>query len=896
MEKYDAQKVEKKWQKFWRQNKTFQPDLKKAKRPFYNLMMFPYPSGEGLHVGNMYAFTGSDIYGRFKRMQGFDVFEPIGLDGFGIHSENYAIKLGRHPAKVSQETEKNFYRQLEATGNAYAWDNILETYDPDYYKWTQWVFVQMFKHGLAYRKKTPVNWCPSCKTVLADEQVVSGKCERCESLAEKRDLEQWFFKITDYAERLLKNLEWIDWSERVRVGQRNWIGRSEGTEITFPLAPEFLKMEDGTLDLESLNSRNLDQDVKTSRNQGQEPQENLPSRNLPTITVFTTRPDTIFGVTALVLAPEHPLIQSLIDPAQPLATLNQPLTSSREEVRKYVEASRRKSELERAELAKEKTGVFTGLYAENPINGERVPIWVGDYVVGWYGGGAVMLVPAHDQRDYEFAKKYDLPIRTVVSPDGPDLPSLPSETYEGEGTLVDSGEFGGLPSETARERITEWLEEEGLGRKTVSYKLRDWCVSRQRYWGPPIPMINCKKCGFVPVPEEDLPVVLPHLEDFQPEGLGKSPLAQLEDWVRVSCPKCGGSAQRETDVSDTFLDSAWYFFRYPSVSFEDRPFDKEATSKWLPVEMYIGGAEHTVLHLMYSRFVTMAFKDFGLIDFEEPYKRFYAHGLITKNGAKMSKSKGNVVIPDEYIEAYGADTLRMYLMFLGPFDQGGDFSDAGIEGIRRFLKKVWVLGQNLPKDPKPPKDSNEIGRNLHRLVKKVGEDIESLKFNTAIAAMMEFLNEVQKAQVIMQKQEWGIFLRLLAPFAPHIAEELWHRLEARGWKLEAGQEAGNSKLEKSSIQHPASFQVSSIQPPTSVHLQPWPKYNPKLLEEAEVTIIVQVDGKVRDRLKVKKDTARADVRNLAKQNPNVRRFLSGRRVKEMYFVPNRLINFATEAR
>ncbi len=834
MKKYDPQAIEKSWQKVWRQNKTFQPDLKKAKRPFYNLMMFPYPSGEGLHVGNMYAFTGADIYGRFKRMQGFDVFEPIGLDGFGIHSENYAIKLGKHPAKVSKETEKNFYCQLEATGNAYAWDNILETYDPAYYGWTQWVFVQMFKHGLAYRKKTPVNWCPSCKTVLADEQVVSGKCERCDSEVEKRKLEQWFFKITDYADRMLKNLEWLDWSERVKVGQRNWIGRSGGTEIKFKVQSSKFKVDE--------------------------------------VTVFTTRPDTIFGVTALVLAPEHPLVESLIDPTQPLdpskGSVDAGPWPARDEVCKYVEQSRSKSELERTDLVKEKTGVFTGLYAENPINGEKIPIWVGDYVIGWYGGGAVMLVPAHDQRDYDFAKKHDLPIKTVISPNHISPSTEPPSAYEGEGILIDSGDFSGLPSETARGRITEWLEERGLGRKTVSYKLRDWCVSRQRYWGPPIPMINCPKCGWVSVPEKDLPLKLPYLEDFQPKGVGASPLAQFKDWVEVSCPNCGGEARRETDVSDTFLDSAWYFLRYPSTGSRQVPFDPEITKKWLPVDMYIGGPEHTVLHLMYSRFVTMAFKDFGLIDFEEPYKKFFAHGFITKDGAKMSKSKGNVVIPDEYIKAHGADTLRMYLMFMGPFSQGGDFNDAGIEGITRFLKKVWTLAQDQDvavTHASPVAAGPWPARHLHRLIKKVGDDIEALKFNTAIAAMMEFLNVVanfssRPDEGGMGAEEWGIFLRLLAPFAPHITEELW----------------------------------SSIKHQTSVHLQPWPHYDPKLLEEEEVTIIIQVDGKVRDRIKIQKDTARAELRNLVERRPNVRRFLAGRIIKEVYVVPNRLVNFATK--
>jgi len=806
---YRPWEIEPKWQKIWREKKIFQPDLKRAKKPFYNLMMFPYPSGEGLHVGNMYAFTGADIYGRFKRMQGFSVFEPIGLDGFGIHSENYAIKLGRHPRDVAKETEKNFYRQLEAIGNAYAWENILETYNPDYYKWTQWIFIQMFKHGLAYRAKAPVNWCPSCKTVLADEQVISGRCERCSTEVEPKKLEQWFFKITAYAEKLLKNLEWIDWSERVKIGQRNWIGRSEGALIKFSIFNSQFSIE-----------------------------------------TFTTRPDTLFGATFMVLAPENSLVEKLT------------AKKYQKEVGGYVKAAIKKTEIQRIAEGRVKTGVFIGSYCINPANNQKIPVWVADYVVTSYGTGAIMGVPAHDQRDFEFAKKYNLPIIEVISGG-----EIEKQAYEGRGKLVNSGKYSELDCLEGGQEIVKDLKKKNLAEFKTTYKLRDWCVSRQRYWGPPIPMIYCQKCGWQPVPEKDLPVKLPYLSDWKPLGTGVSPLAQCKSWVKVACPECGGAARRETDVSDTFLDSAWYFFRYPSTRSGQVPFDPEITKKWLPVDVYIGGPEHTVLHLMYlmySRFITMAFKDFGLIDFEEPYKKFFAHGFITKDGAKMSKSKGNVVIPDEYIRKFGADTLRMYLMFMGPFNQGGDFTDTGIGGIYRFLGRVWHICQSSQKISKST--SSELVAEFHRLIKKVGEDIELLKYNTAIAAMMEFLNSwSQKGS--LSKKDASDFLKLLTPFAPHISEELWCEV------------LGNKQ----------SFSSNKF----SVHQQPWPKYDPKLIKEEMVTIVIQVNGKVRGQIEISSQASgvRRQVENLAKKEKNVAKYLAGKKIKKTIFVPGRLINF-----
>jgi len=803
MKKYQPSEIEPKWQERWRRERIFQPDIKKAKKPFYNLMMFPYPSAEGLHVGNMYAFTGADIYGRFKKMQGYDVFEPIGLDGFGIHSENYALKIGEHPIEVAERTEKNFYRQLQATGNAYAWENTLETYDHDYYKWTQWVFIQMFKAGLAYRAKAKVNFCPSCKTTLSDEQVIGGFCERCKSQVEKKELEQWFFRITKYADRLLKNLDWIDWSEKTKVAQRAWIGRSDGAEIKFQ--------------------------IPNSKFQ---------------IRVFTTRPDTLFGVTFMALAPEHPLVLSLTKKA------------FRQRVEKYIEAAAKKTEMQRISEERVKTGVFTGSYCLNPINNQKIPIWVADYAVMGYGTGAVMGVPAHDQRDFEFAKKYNLEIKVVVEPLTGSL-SL-NQAFEGKGKLVNSGKYSGLESVEGGREIVKDLKKKNLAESKTTYKLRDWCISRQRYWGPPIPMINCPKCGWLPVPEKDLPVKLPYLLDWKPLGTGISPLAQDKDWVKVTCPKCGGQAQRETDVSDTFLDSAWYFFRYPTVgqpSAQKVAFDLEITKKWLPVSMYIGGHEHAVLHLMYSRFLTMVFKDLRLIDFEEPYKRFYAHGLIISEGAKMSKSRGNVVIPDLYISKYGADTLRCYLMFLGPFNQGGDFRDTGIAGMWRFLNRVWKLTYLLKDDREDP----DLSRRKHQTIKKVTEDLENLRYNTAISAIMEFVNFLSKKKTI-SRQTLETLALLLAPFSPHLSEEIWSEI------------LGNR---------------------FSVFQNPWPKYDPSLTKEEELTVVVQVNAKVRGQIKMAFSEAekREEVEKKAKSDTKVAAYLAGRQIRKIIFLPGKLINF-----
>ncbi len=841
--KYQPDKIEKKWQKIWRAKRVFEPDLSKTKRPFYNLMMFPYPSAQGLHVGNMYAFTGSDIFGRFKKMQGHDVFEPIGLDGFGIHSENYALKAGKHPMEMAKLTEKNFYRQLKETGNAYSWEHKLETYDPNYYKWTQWLFLQLYKAGLAYQKEAPANFCPSCKTVLADEQVIQGKCERCGSEVEIKFLKQWFFKITKYAERLLKNLEKLDWSERVKIAQKNWIGRSEGALVKFSIF-------------------NLQFSIEA----------------------FTTRVDTIFGATYLVLSPFHELIRK------------NKLQISQKAV-EYVKKALKKS---KKEASDEKNGVFSGLYAINPATNKKIPIWISDYVLAGYGTGAIMAVPAHDQRDFEFARKYNLPLKEVIQNSKFKIQNYKSKfksdkAYEGEGVLINSAQFNGLKSQEGREKILNWLKEKGAAQKAVSYHLRDWLISRQRYWGPPIPVIYCDKCGIVPVPEKDLPVKLPYVKNFKPLGTGKSPLANYPKFYKTKCPVCKGSARRETDVSDTFLDSSWYFIGYLlnlKSKIRDSQFVNSFIQKWLPVDMYIGGAEHSVLHLMYARFISMVLKDLGFIHFEEPFKKFRAHGLLISQGAKMSKSKGNVVNPDEYIKKYGADTLRMYLMFLGPFEQGGDFRDEGIVGIWRFLNRVWQLIQKFKaRNPKfetnskfeinPPgsfwQRNSKLTQLMHQTIKKVTEDIENLKFNTAIAALMEYLNAIESAKVgTVPTLHIKTLVLLLAPFAPHITEELYQFFQSPKSKVKSQ----NSKLKVKSFK--------------SIFEEKWPKYDPKMIEEETFQLVVQINGKTRDVIEAKVGISEEEARELALKSPQIKKWLESKQISKTFYIKDRLINFLTE--
>jgi len=810
--------VESKWRARWADRRDNVTDIAGASRPFYALMMFPYPSAEGLHVGNLFAFTGNDIFARFQRLQGFDVFEPIGFDAFGIHSENYAIKVGSHPMELIPRNVANFTRQLERAGLMVDWTRTVDTTQPDYYKWTQWVFLQLHKRGLAYKRKAAVNWCPSCKTVLANEQVEGGVCERCGTVVEQRFLEQWFFRITDYAERLLGNLDTLDWSNTTKTAQRGWIGRSEGAEIVFRVLNA---MEDA-----GSAAVHVTAEITSGIHE---------------IAVFTTRPDTIFGATYLVLSPEHPLLEAV-------STSDQMA-----DVVAYREQAGRQDIISR-KTNKEKTGVFTGAYARNPATGDLIPVWCADYVLMEYGTGAIMAVPGHDERDFEFATKFSLPIVRVVA--GPEhtahSPLHEAFTDDTGARLCNSEQFDGYPVDEAKKQVTTWLETKGHAKAVVNYRLHDWCISRQRYWGPPIPIIYCDTCGTVPVPEKDLPVILPNIADYRPDDSGVSPLARHEEWYIVDCPACGAKARRETDVSDTFLDSGWYFLRYPSVGIDTVPFDRAITKRWLPVNSYIGGNEHAVLHLLYSRFLTMVLKDEGHVDFGEPFTKFRAHGLIIREGAKMSKSKGNVVNPDEYIEKWGADTFRTYLMFLGPFEEGGDFRDAGISGVKRFLDRLWASVRDARTDGDPDR---EVMQKLHQTIKKVGDDVPKLSYNTAIAAMMEYMNALRRGERAPHRAEVEPLVPLVAPFAPHVAEELWEML-------------GHAR---------------------SVFDSGWPAFDASLAGGETMTIAVQVGGKTRGSVVVAKDAAQEAVLAAALADASIAKFVTGT-PKKVIYVPGRLLS------
>jgi leucyl-tRNA synthetase len=806
---YSPSQVERKWQESWEErgtNRFTRESLGAAPSPYYNLMMFPYPSAEGLHVGNIYAFTGADVHGRYQRLLGKDVFEPIGFDAFGIHSENFALKVGVHPMDLIPRNIENFTRQLRRIGGMFDWDHTVDTTHPSYYRWTQWLFLQLYKAGLAVRKEAPVNWCPSCMTVLANEQVVAGVCERCDTPVEQRRIAQWFFRITDYAGRLLDNLSWIDWSESTRKAQANWIGRSEGAELAFPV-------------------------VGHGGATGQE-----------TIRVFTTRPDTVFGATYMVLAPEHPLVDDITSRDQ------------REAVRTYRERAQRTDLVARQKTEQEKTGVFTGASCMNPATGEAIPVWIADYVLMEYGTGAIMAVPGHDARDFEFAHQFGLEVRRVVAGPGEDADTPLGEAYGGPGVLVNSGSFDGLEVAEGKRRIVDWLEGRGHAEWRIHYRLHDWCISRQRYWGPPIPIVYCDACGPVPVPEDQLPVVLPRVEDFRPDDTGVSPLARVESWYRTTCPACGGDGRRETDVSDTFLDSGWYFLRYPSTDSDERALDPELTKKWLPVDCYIGGNEHAVLHLMYSRFLTMVLNDLGTLDFEEPFTRFRAHGLIIRDGAKMSKSKGNVIVPDPIIDQYGADTFRLYLMFLGPFEEGGDYRDEGIQGPYGFLHRLWDTALNAQARAPDP----EVERKVHQTIEKVTAQLADLQYNTAIAALMECLNTVRSGGRTPARAEVEPLVVMTAPFAPHMAEEIWERFGHAGGIFDGAS---------------------------------WPTFDPEKAKVDEIEVAVQVNGKLRGSIHGPPGMPREDAESRARNEENVARHLDGANVRRVVYVPDRLVNF-----
>ena len=808
---YGHTEMQAKWQRRWEDDGIYKVDDDDPRPKWYELHMYPYPSGD-LHIGHWYAMSGADARARFMRMKGYNVLHPMGFDAFGLNAENAAINNGVHPYTWTMSNIENMRRQLRSMGPMYDWDREIATCTPDYYKWNQWFFLLLYKNGLAYRSDAPVNWCPSCQTVLANEQVIDGECERCDSLVEQTNMEQWFFRITEYAEELLDNSR-MEWPERINLMQTNWIGRSEGVEIEFDISEYGLEQE--------------------------------------SVRTFTTRIDTVYGVTFVVFAPEHPLVPQLTT------------DEHRAEVEEYIRQTRLQTEIERLATDKEKTGVFTGAYATNKLNGERVPILVADYVLLSYGTGVVMGVPAHDERDFIFAKKYDLPIRVVIAPpdwDGSDL----DEAYIPEGTQVNSAQFDGLPSSEGMEKIADYIEENGWGQREVNYRMRDWLISRQRYWGTPIPVVYCERCGETPVPESDLPVLLPEDAEFLPTG--DSPLAVNEDFVNTTCPDCGAPAKRETDTMDTFVDSSWYFLRYASPKFEDGPFDPDVLNLWNPVDQYTGGVEHAVMHLLYARFFVKALRDLGMLNFDEPFVRLLNQGTILHGGQKMSKSRGNVIAPDDYVGDLGSDVVRTYLMFMGPWERGGDWSDGGINGVARWTNRVWDICERDPRIlddlPTDADAVRNLRRDLHKTIRRVGEDIESFKFNTAIAAMMEFSNSLNQAweRRDIDTDVWNESLKTLAlmmsPITPFLAEELWEKL-------------GH---------------------PFSVHQQDWPAWDPELAADEMITLVVQVNGRLRDRIEVPADISEQDAQEKALASERVAVHTDGKTVRRVIYVPGRLVN------
>lgn len=819
MRRYDPQEVELKWQRFWEEKRTFEVEEDPSRPKYYLLEMFPYPSGR-LHMGHIRNYSIGDVVARYKRMQGFNVLHPMGWDAFGLPAENAAIEHGVHPAKWTYENINYMRRQLKRMGFSYDWKREIATCDPSYYRWEQVFFTKMYERGLAYKSLSEVNWCPGCETVLANEQVVGGRCWRCGREVEKKELEGWFLKITAYADELLEFCDKLlnGWPEKVIVMQKNWIGRSEGVEVDFPI-----------------------------------------EGNDKAIRIFTTRPDTIFGVTFVVLAPEHPLVGELVKG-----------TPREEEVKGFVRRAKKQGLLLR-EGEFEKEGMPLGVYCLNPLTGERVPVWTANFVLMEYGTGAIMAVPAHDQRDFEFAKKYGLPIKVVIRPkDRELLPDTMTEAYTEDGVMVNSGQFDGMSNREAMERIVELIEEKGLGQRKVNYRLKDWGISRQRYWGAPIPIVYCPNCGTLPVPEEELPVVLPLKVEIT--GKGGSPLAQVPEFVNTACPRCKGPAKRETDTMDTFVESSWYFLRYACPDNHKEPFD-ERVNYWMPVDQYIGGIEHAVLHLLYARFFTKVLRDLGYIDLDEPFERLLTQGMVIKDGAKMSKSKGNVVDPDEMVQRYGADTVRLFILFSAPPEKDLDWKDEGIEGCYRFLNRLWRLFFELvPKlaENEPSQEftleETEFCRRIHMTVKKVTDDIERFHFNTAIAQMMEWTNYLYESiPKGIRPSLWRDALEkmclLLHPFVPHITEELW-------------------------------TEVLKKQPPLLD--QRWPAYDPEWVKVPQVTVVIQVDGKVRDKIQVPEDLPEEEVKRLALETPGARRHTEGRIVKKIVYVPKKLVNIVCE--
>ena len=799
MAQYNHTAIEKKWRENWAKNPINVNDGKKEK--YYCLDMFPYPSGSGLHVGHWRGYVISDVWSRYQLLKGKYVIHPMGWDAFGLPAENYAIKMGVHPAKSTAENIKNIKRQIGEIAAIYDWDMEVNTTDPNFYKWTQWIFVQMFKKGLAYEKEFPINWCPSCKTGLANEEVVNGCCERCGTAVTKKNLRQWMLKITAYAERLLNDLDKLDWPEKVKKMQSEWIGKSYGAEVDFPV-------------------------------EGREDK----------ITVYTTRPDTLHGATFMVLAPEHALAKSL-------AT-----DETREAVEKYIFDASMKSNVDRLQ-DKEKTGVCTGSYAVNPLNGAKVPIWLSDYVLADYGTGAIMCVPAHDDRDFEFATKFGIPIIQVIAKDGKEIENMTEAYTEASGTMINSGEWNGMESSVLKKEAPEMIEKMGIGRKTVNYKLRDWVFSRQRYWGEPIPIIHCPKCGNVPVPEDQLPLTLPEVDSYQPTGTGESPLAAIDEWVNTTCPCCGAPAKRETNTMPQWAGSSWYFLRYVDSKNNEALVSKEKADKYLPVDMYIGGVEHAVLHLLYSRFYTKFLHDIGVVDFDEPFKKLFNQGMITgKNGIKMSKSKGNVVSPDDLVRDYGCDSLRLYELFVGPPELDAEWDDRGIEGVSRFLNRFYNLV--MTSKDKDIKETKEMVKLRHKLVYDIEQRFEQFSLNTVISGFMEYNNkfiELAKKEGGIDKETLKTFVTLLAPFAPHLGEELWRELGGTD----------------------------------SVFHSTWPECDTEAMKDDEVEIAVQINGKTRGVVALPADVDKETA--LAAGKEAVKDKLTGNIVKEIY-VPGKIIN------
>ncbi|MDR1143288.1 MAG: leucine--tRNA ligase [Spirochaetaceae bacterium] len=880
MAKYPFETIEPKWQKYWEEHKTFKavedPSIPREKRR-YVLDMFPYPSAQGLHVGHPEGYTATDIYCRYLRMNGFNVLHPMGFDSFGLPAENYAIKMGIHPAKTTADNINHFREQIKSLGFSYDWDRELATSNEDYYRWTQWIFLKLFEKGLAYEAESPINWCPSCKTGLANEEVVDGLCERCKTKVVRRRIRQWILKITAYAERLLEDLDGLDWPEPVKQMQRNWIGRSEGADVSFAIDgfPEGLE-------------------------------------------IYTTRPDTLFGATYMVLSPEHPLVGKITTAEQ------------KDAVAAYVDAAAKKSDLERTDLAKEKTGVFSGAYAVNPVNGKKIPVWIADYVLISYGTGAIMAVPAHDERDWDFAKVFNLPIVQVVSADKPagpaDYSAEPAECTTADGYAVNSGHFTGLSTRDAVRAVTGWLAEQGIGRKAVNYKLRDWIFSRQRYWGEPIPLVHCERCGTVPLDEKDLPLPLPDVQSYVPTGTGESPLANIGGWVNIICPKCGGKARRETNTMPQWAGSCWYYLRYLDPRNTKAFAGRDKIDYWAPVDLYVGGVEHAVLHLLYARFWHKVLYDCGLVNTKEPFRRLVNQGMITsfayqrndktlvptdqveKQGsrfvekatseevteviAKMSKSLKNIINPDEIIRDYGADSLRVYEMFMGPLEVSKPWSTAGLTGVSRFLERLWAIGEKVqrgeasppapaargassasplsggssPRNAPPAKPDipeavpADLLRLLHKTIKKVSGDTAALNFNTAISAMMIYSNELIKLAEVPPPL-WEPLVKMLSCYAPHLGEELWERL-GRG---------------------------------ESVTKEAWPSWDEALCAESEVTVVVQVNGKVRDKFTAPAGTAKDALEKEARSLPGIQKWLEGKTIARVIVVPDKLVNIVIAA-